>query len=137
MDINIWAVLAGTAVMFAVGAFWYGVPFQKAWGRIHGFDKLSKKEQEALMKDMGMTYGIQLVVTVISAYVLAHFLTLVPHLEFYKLAFFLWVGFVMPSQVSAVLFSRTEKKYKFEQIAIMSAEALVRLMLAAWVISLY
>ena len=75
MEVNIWAVLAGTAVMFAVGALWYSVPFQKAWGRIHGFDKLSEKEQQALMKDMGMTYGIQLVVTVITAYVLAHFLT--------------------------------------------------------------
>lgn len=137
MDINIWAVLAGTAVMFAVGALWYSVPFQKAWGRIHGFDKLSKKEQEALMKDMGVTYGVQLIVTIISAYVLTHFLTLVPGLEFYKLAFFLWLGFVMPSQVSAVLFSRTEKKYKFEQVAIMSGEALVRLLLAAWVISLF
>ena len=137
MDVNILAVLTGTAVMFAVGAFWYSVPFQKAWGRIHGFDKLSKKEQDALMKDMGMTYGIQLAVTVISAYVLAHFLTLVPSLEFYKLAFFVWLGFVMPSQVSAVLFSRTEKKYKFEQIVIMSGEALVRLLLVAWVISLF
>lgn len=136
MDVNIWAVLAGTVIMFAVGAFWYSVPFQKAWSRVHGFDKLSKKEQDALMSDMGMTYGMQLVVTVISAYVLAHFLALVPNLEFYKLAFFVWLGFVMPSQVSAVLFSRTAKKYKFEQIAIMSGEALVRLLLAAWVISL-
>lgn len=136
MEVNVWDVVAGTVVMFAVGAFWYSVPFQKKWGEIHGFNKLSKAEQQALMKDMGATYAIQLAVTVVSAYVLAHFLSLNVGLEFYKLAFFVWLGFVMPVQVSAVLFSRTPKHYKWPQIAIMSGEALVRLMLAAWVMTL-
>lgn len=131
----VWAVVIGTLVMFAVGAFWYSVPFSKKWGEIHGFDELSKSEQQQLMKETGPLYAVQLLVTIISAYVLAHFLTLVPTLEFYKLAFFIWVGFVMPAQVSAVLFSRTEQKYKLPQILIMSGEALVRLMVAAWVVN--
>jgi hypothetical protein len=134
MDINLWAVLAATVVMFAVGAFWYSVPFQKAWGKIHGFDKLSKKEQQALMDGMGPIYGAQLVVTVISAYVLTHSITTIPNLAYYKIAFFIWLGFVMPSQVSAVLFSRTDNSMKLRQIAIMSGEALVRLLIAAAVI---
>lgn len=131
----VWAVVVGTLVMFAVGAFWYSLPFRKKWGEIHGFDELSKSEQQQLMKETGPLYAVQLLVTIISAYVLAHFLTLVPTLEFYKLAFFIWVGFVMPAQVSAVLFSRTAQRYKFAQILIMSGEALVRLLVAAWVVN--
>lgn len=137
MDVNLWAVLAATITMFAVGAFWYSVPFSKKWGEIHGFDKLSKKEQEALMSRMGPIYGVQLFVTIVSAYVLAHFVIANPSVSPYQMAFWLWLGFVMPSQVSAVLFSRTDDRYKFVQIAIMSGEALVRLLIAAWVISLF
>lgn len=86
---------------------------------------------------MGPTYGAQLVVTIISAFVLAHFIIELPDVAFYELAFWLWLGFVMPAQVSAVLFSRTKNDMKAVQIAIMSGEALVRLLLAAWVISLF
>lgn len=61
-EVNFWAVIAATVVMFAIGAFWYMVPFGKTWGKIHGFDKLSKKEQERQQKAMGPWYGAQLVV---------------------------------------------------------------------------
>lgn len=136
MDINIWAVVAATVVMFLVGAIWYSLPFQKAWAKIHGFDKLSKKQQDEMMKNMGPIYGAQLFVTIISSFVLTHAITLLPELAFYQIVFFVWLGFVMPSQVSAVLFSRTDDSMKFQQIVIMSGEALVRLMLAGWVIAL-
>ncbi len=136
MDINIWAVVAGTAVMFAFGAFWYSVPFGRIWGKIHGFDKLSEKEQKAAMQSMGPIYGLQLIITIISAYVLTHFLTAYPELEFYKLAFFVWLGFVMPAQVSDVLFGGTKPQWLGKKIAIVTVEALLRLLLAAWVVHL-
>ena len=138
MDVNLWAVLVATVTMFAVGAFWYMVPFQSLWGKIHGFDTLSKKQQDNLMKGMGPTYAIQFLVTLISAFVLTHFIVTNPGVEFYKIAFWVWLGFVFPAQVSAVLFGGgVEKKYQMTKVAIMSGEALVRLLLAAWVISLF
>lgn len=33
MEINLLSVLAATVVMFAVGAFWYAVPFSKSMGQ--------------------------------------------------------------------------------------------------------
>ena len=137
MEVSIGPVLAATVAMFAVGAFWYSVPFRQKWSQIHGFDKLSKKEQQSLMADMGATYAVQLFVTLISAYVLLHCMNAMPEIASYKVAFWLWLGFVMPSQVSAVLFSRTEKQYKYQQICIMAGEALLRLLVAAWVIRLF
>lgn len=53
MEVNIWAVLAATVAMFVVGAFWYMVPFGKIWGKIHGFDKLSKKNKKRCKKRWG------------------------------------------------------------------------------------
>ncbi len=136
MEVNLWVVLLATVIMFAVGAIWYTFLFSKAWGKIHGFDKLSKKEQEKMMKGMAQIYLLQLAVTVISAFTLTLFITVLPEFSFYAVAFFIWLGFVMPSEVSAVLFSRTEPSMKFNQIAIMTMESLVRIMLTAWVISL-
>jgi hypothetical protein len=45
-----------------------------------------------------------------------------------------WLGFVVPAQVSAVIFGGTEGKYVVQKIAIMASEAVVRLMVAAWVL---
>jgi hypothetical protein len=136
MDINVWAVVAGTAVMFAFGAVWYTALFSKLWSKIHGFDKLNKKEQDQMMKSMGPTYGLQLIGTIASAFVLTLILTMYPELQFYEVAFFLWLGFTMPAQVSDVLFGGTKPEWLGRKIAIVTIEALLRLLLAAWVVSL-
>lgn len=136
MDINLWAVIAAVVVMFGVGAFWYMIPFQKAWARIMGFDTLTKKQQDALAKSMTPVYGVQLLVTVISAVILTYCITAIPQFEYWKIVSIMWLGFVMPSIVSGVLFSQTAPEYRFQQISISATEAFVRLMLAAWVINL-
>lgn len=137
MEVNIWAVLAATVAMFVVGAFWYMVPFGKIWGKIHGFDKLSKKEQEAMQKAMGPWYGAQLVVTILSAYVLALLIGLLPDQSPYFIAFMAWLGFVLPTTASNMIFGGAPQGYVWHKIAITSAESLVHLLVAAWVISLF
>ena len=136
MDTTVWAIIIATIVMFAVGAFWYSLPFRKKWAQIHGFDKLSEKEQQALMKSMGLTYGIQLIMTIVMSAALVYSIVSYPGIPFFLIAIFVWLGFVVPSQVSAVLFSRTPDQYKAQQIAVMSGEALVRLVITSWIISL-
>lgn len=118
MKINLIAVLVATVVMFAIGAFWYSVPLAGAWARIHGFDKLSKKQQKEMMSGMGQTYAMQLVVTIISAFVLAWLLMQLPELSPAMVAGMIWLGFVMPAQVSTVLFSNTPGELKLQQAAI-------------------
>ena len=56
MEINFSAVAAATATMFAIGAFWYMVPFGKLWGKIHDFDKLSPKQQKEMQAKIGNRY---------------------------------------------------------------------------------
>jgi len=134
MTISIWPVLAATAAMFAVGGFWYSIPFREAWSKIHGFNKLSKAEQDKLMKETGPLYLFQVVFTVISAWALAKLMVLLPGYSPFTLAGLVWFGFVLPAQVSSVLFSRTDKQYKLQQIAIMAGEAILHLEVAAWVL---
>jgi hypothetical protein len=137
MEINLVAVLVATIVMFAVGGFWYMVPFSKAWGKIHGFDKLSKKEQKELQSQVGPLYGVQIVVTFISAWALAYFLAALPDTPWNITAFFLWLGFIVPTEVSSVLFGGTENKWIVKKILISIGGSLTCTLAGAWVISLF
>jgi hypothetical protein len=137
MEVNIVAVLAATAVMFAIGAFWYMVPFAAVWGKIHDFDKLSKKEQADMQAKMGPWYGVQLVVTFVSAYVLALLMGLLPEQSPYTIAFWLWLGFVVPTEASAMIFGGSKPEYVWHKIGISVSESLLHLLAAAWIISLF
>ncbi|MCA9370150.1 MAG: DUF1761 domain-containing protein [Pseudomonadales bacterium] len=135
MEVNIWAVFAATVAIFGVGAFWYMVPFAKIWGTIHGFDKLSKEKQKEMEAKMGPWYGVQLVVTILSAWVLAVLIGALPEMSAFFVAFLVWLGFVLPTTASNMIFGGSPEGYVWHKIAITSGEALVHLLVAAWVIS--
>lgn len=137
MNVNGLAVIVATLVMFAVGAVWYMVLFAKKWAKMHGMDILSDKEMKEASAKMAPFYGVQLLMTLISAFVLAHFIVLNPSVAYYKIAFWVWLGFSLPTIVSGVIFGGTKGEYILSKLLIQAGEALVRLMVAAWVISLF
>ncbi len=136
MEIDYAAVAAASLAMFAVGAIWYMVLFAKQWGTIHGFDKLDKKTQKEMQSQMGPYYAAQVLVTIASAFVLAKLMAMLPNYSPYMLAILIWVGFVVPTQVSAVIFGGTEGKWIKQKLMIMKGESLAHLLVAAWVISM-
>jgi hypothetical protein len=136
MQINYLAVIVATVVQFAIGAIWYSVFFGKLWGKIHGFDKLPKETQQKMMREMGPFYGLQAVVTLITAFVLTIFITYLPQWNAYVLAGLFWIGFVVPTQVSAVIFGGTDGKWILPKIAVQAGASLLCLEAAAAVISL-
>lgn len=137
MEVNVLAVLAATAAMFATGAVWYMAFFSKQWGEIHGFEKLSKKEQKEMQAQMGPYYGTQLVVTFVSAWILAFLISIVSTATFYELAFLLWLGFIVPTEVSSVIFGGTEGRWILSKITIAIGGSLATTLVGAWVISLF
>lgn len=136
IQINYLAVLLATIVQFALGFVWFGPIFGKLWGEMHGFDKLPKEVQKKMMKAMGSFYSLQALVTLVSSFVLTVFITYQPTWNPYGMAFFLWLGFVVPTQVSGVIFGGTESKWIFPKIAVLAGGSLIFLEAAATVISL-
>jgi len=135
MELNYLAVLLATVLQFVCGAVWYSVFFGKLWGQIHGFDKLSKETQQKMMSKMGPFYGIQFLVTLVTSFVLAIFITYLPQdWNVYGLAGFFWLGFVVPAQVSGVIFGGTESKWMVKKIAVQTGASLLCLLSAAWVL---
>lgn len=135
MSLPIIAILIATVADFIAGFIWFGPLFGKLWGKIHGFDKLSKETQQKMMKQMGPFYGVQFGVTFITNFVLAIFLTYLPHdWNIYALAGFFWLGFVVPTQVGSVIFGGTEPKWMLQKIMIQAGGSLLFLELATLII---
>ena len=135
MQIPYLAILIASVAQFIFGAVWYSTLFGKLWGKIHGFDKLSKEVQQKMMKAMGPFYGVQFIVTVITTFVLALFMQGLPSSwNPYGIAFFFWLGFVLPTQVSAVIFGGTEPQWIVKKIAVQAGAALGCLEIAATIL---
>lgn len=135
MQLNYLAILIATILQFICGALWYSVLFGKTWGKIHGADKYSEEQKKEMMKGMGGLYALQFLLTLITTFVLALFATSLPaEWNTFGIAGFFWLGFVLPTQVSAVVFGGTDKKWILPKIAIMAGCSLVCLMIAAVVL---
>lgn len=132
MFYTLFTILLATVVQFICGALWYSILFGKLWGQMHGFDKLSKKVQQEMMSQMGPFYGLQFLVTLLSTIVLAVLISNVTsQLSVFMLAALLWLGFIVPAQVGAVIFGGTESKWVTTKIAIQAGSSLLCLEAAA------
>ena len=131
MNINILGIALATVAQFVIAAVWYSFIFGKLWGRIHGFDKLDEKVQKEMMSKMGPYYLGQLAVTIFTSVVLAVLLKYMPEKSPYLIAALLWLGFIVPTQYSDVIFGGTEGKWITTKLAVLAGSSLICLMAAA------
>ncbi len=97
-----------------VGFLWYGPILGKVWVKEKG---ISKERLEKEKKEMGKWYALSFVVALVTAYVLAHVMTMSQAYFHYPImqtgltsAFWMWLGFIMPVQLTAAIFG--DKNWK-------------------------
>lgn len=137
MNINYTAVTLAAVAQFVIGAVWYMPVFGNLWGKIHGFAKMSKAEQKEAQKQMMPMLVVQFIMTVLTTIILAKLIILVPDHSAYMLAAAAWAGFVVPTQVSAVLFGGTDSKWVMAKILVMSGGSAACLFAAAAILGAY
>lgn len=137
MHINFLAILIASVADFFIGAIWYMPLFGKLWGKIHGFDKQPKAKQSEMMKSMGPYLGVQFFFTLITTFVLSIFIVYQPTWNPYAIAAFFWIGFVVPTQVSAVIFGGTDGKWIIKKILVMAGASFFCLEAAATILHLF
>lgn len=126
MTLNYVAILVASVVQFIIGAIWYTPIFGKLWGKIHGFDMVPPEEQKVMQKKMLPLLAVQFLVTVVTTVVLAIFITYLPvGWNVYALAAFFWIGFVVPTQVGAVVFGGTKPEWVVTKILIMAGASIL------------
>jgi hypothetical protein len=131
MNINIWAVILAALAQFVFGAIWYMPLFGKLWGDIHGFNTLSKKERQKAQKHMMPLLAVQFAVTLLTTVVLAKLIESLPGYSPIALGFFAWLGFIVPTQVAAVVFGGTTPKWVVPKIAVMVGASLGCMLIAS------
>lgn len=113
--INWLAVLASAVASMVMGFVWYSpILFAKPWMKLMGVKYDTPEEKAAMQKEAGPMYGQAFVMTLISAIFLAIVITRmhVPDddlLRGVKIAFGVWLGFVMTVQYTGALFTKRPK----------------------------
>jgi hypothetical protein len=136
MHVNTIAVLVAALLQFIFGAVWYTPVFGKLWGKIHGFDKVTPEVQKQMMKRMGPYLVLQFATTVLTTYVLALLLQgTESDWSAYAFAGLCWLGFMVPTHISAVVFGGTEPRWMVTKSLIMSGASFGCMMIAAFILS--
>lgn len=129
-------LLAGIASMI-VGYVWYSpILFSKPWIKLMGY---AKENTQGTQSKMGKKYGVSFVVSLITAFILAHVMALSINFFHYSpimtaitTAFSMWLGFIAPVQLTDVLFG----KRAFQLFAITTGYQLVSLVVMGLVIAI-
>ncbi len=140
MDIYYILILAAAAAQFILGALWYSpLLFGKWWMQIMEMDQVPPADMQKMQKAMMPFYGVQLLLTILFTFVLGMFIRYLQMANVgfhaYGVAGWIWLGFIVPTQVAGVIWANTKKKFWAKQITIMISYQLVGLMLAAFILS--
>ena len=107
IEVNYVAVLVAAVASFVVGFAWYHpAVFGAMWMKLSG---VTPSMAEAGKKKMMQSMVLGFVGTLITAYVLAHFVTVWGAVDFIgalQLGFWVWLGFQMPISLGAVLWEQ-------------------------------
>ena len=135
-NVNFIAVLVAAIVMMVLGFVWYSqFAFGKMWMGEAGTNAKSMADKKKMKQNM--TFGIMFIATLVMAYVLAHIVSYTQAktvLEGAQAGFWVWLGFVAPTMLSAVLFSgKSVKLYIIDTAHVLVGLLVMGAILAVWV----
>lgn len=136
MSLNFTLILLAVVAQFILGALWYSpLMFGKWWMEIMEMTKVSKAEIEKMQKEMTPFYAVQFLITLMSTWVFAMILSASPTFHAYGLAGWIWLGFIVPTQIASVIWANTKRKYWMKQIFVMTSCQLACAMLMAFILA--
>lgn len=134
--VNYMLVFGATVAQFILGGIWYSpLMFGKWWMEIMDCTNLSQEELKKMQKEMAPFYVLQFVLTLFTTISFANLVPYITAFSIYHIAFWIWIGFIVPTQIASVVWANTEKKYWIKQIFVMISFQLVSIMLAAYILS--
>ena len=114
--INWWAIIVSAIVSMIIGSIWFGPLFGKKWSEVMGvdFDSKSEEEKKAMMKMMAPMYALQFVLSLLTLYILAHYIAgWQPQpgaMGGIINALFIYVGFIVPTLAGNAMWSGKTKR---------------------------
>ncbi len=128
-------IIIATLAQFVLGGLWYSpLLFGKWWMEIMGVTHLGKEEMQKKQKEMGPFYLLQMFLTLVFTFALTIMLILMPFNP-YTSALVLLVGFIIPTQISGVVWGNTPKKFWLKQIFVMVSYQFFGILLATFILA--
>lgn len=131
--VNLWAVGLAGVVSMVVGFAWYSAYlFGKPWVKLMGYTSETLKKAQ---REMGPWYAVAFGLALLQAYVLSmmQYATLSVSLsETMMLAFWLWLGMIVPVQMTGVIFARQPFKLFMINTGYQLTSILVMSMVIGW-----
>jgi hypothetical protein len=107
-EINYLIVAVAAVANMVLGMIWYSQQlFGKQWMHLMGISR--EQMQEGKKKGMGRSYAVALISSLVMAYVLAMFINLLGVVDAsgaWKLAFWIWLGFLATTMLGSVLWEQ-------------------------------
>ena len=128
---NYLAILVSAVLAMVIGSLWYGPIFGKQYMKVMGMDMMTPEMKAAMKKKMWGMYFVQFVLSLVSIYVLAYMGASV------KMAFWVWLGFVMPTIGSGALWSGKSKSMSWSLFFLTAGCNLVTFLAYGWVLSMW
>ncbi len=136
IEVNNTRIIIAAVAQFILGALWYSpLLFGKWWMEMMECGDLLKEELLKKQKEMAPFYALQLFLTLFATFAFAHFVPFVLAFSIYHIAFWIWLGFLVPAQIGSVIWGNTKKKFWAKQIFVMLGMQLAGIMLAALILS--
>lgn len=128
--VNYWAVFGGAIFLFIMGMMWYGPLFGKVWTKIVGAEHITKEEMARMQKEMIPMYIIQILLGLVTSYVLYHFVKAWNGVPGWQVSFWIWLGFAMPLTAGAMW--DTKKGQKLNKFFVTAGYQLITLLVLGW-----
>jgi hypothetical protein len=127
VTVNYLAVLACAVLSMIIGTIWYGPMFGKKWMQITGSDKFDEQKRKEMQKSAMPLYGIQFVLSLIQAYILAQYVVIGSLIDISGVmnGFLIWLAFVMPTVAGSSMWNANSNKIKWAQFYIQAGYQLV------------
>lgn len=107
-------VFVCAVIAMVLGFIWYGPLFGKLWARVVGMDlsTMTPESKKEMQKKMAPVYLLNFILVVVTAFVFDIFMGaahITSPMVGVKLAFWIWLGFVMPTIAGQAMWSNKPK----------------------------
>lgn len=139
IQLNWIAIIVISIVSFFFGAAWHGEYFfGKIWLRIHyGKDKFTEEEMKKAMDGMWVIMITEFIATFFMVMTLDFLMRLLPGYTPWHVAFLVWIGFVLPTMTSIVIWWADTRKWMLVKILISGSFRLITLVASAYVLNIW
>ncbi len=136
MELNYITLIGSAILSMIVGGIWYGPLFGKKWLEVIGATELDKMRREEMQKAALPLYVIQFALSLLQVYVLANLIHWTKG-EGAWVAFFMWLGFVMPTVAGSAMWNNNSNKVKWAMFLIQSGYQLVMFLIYGYILGIW